>query len=579
MTEAYQNRWLKAEDEQRGQEALAATGAWRGENIHVKKSGEEIYVESSVSILKDDNDAAIGFLGVMRDITERKQAEEKIREQAALLDVSTDAIFVQDLDDKILFWNRGAESLYGWQKEEVLGKKSSILYGKQKPSLELQEARIELARIGKWEGELKKVTKEGKTLLVASRWTLVRDQKQQPKSILVVNTDITEKKQLEAQFLRSQRLESLGTLAGGIAHDLNNVLAPILLTAQLLGMKISDESTQRKLKLIEKNAKRGSSMVKQVLAFARGMEGKHVPLQVGHILREIEQVAKQTFPKSIDIYSDISTSDLWTVSADPTQLHQVFMNLCINARDAMPNGGTLRIFAENLVIDENETRSNIDAKAGPYVVVTVCDTGTGIPPEIIDLIFDPFFTTKEVGKGTGLGLSTTLGIIKNHRGFINVSSQLGKGSQFKIFLPATQETKVMRLGSDLLKLPCGKGELILVVDDEVGICESTQTMLESCAYRVLTASNGIEAIALYSKNQQEISAVLIDMMMPSMDGLTCIRTLQAINPQVKIIVMSGLASRGVMAKAMSLGIQSFLPKPFTCEELINTLSVGLNSSQ
>jgi len=506
--EAYQERWLKVEDEQVAQEALAATGVWWGEKIVVKKSGEELYVESAVSFLKNNNQEKIGLLSVIRDITQRKQTEDQIREQAALLDIATDAIFVTDLDDHILFWNIGAESLYSWQREEVLGKKiSGFLYGKQTSWLEIQEARIELARTGKWQGELKQVTKEGKTLLIASRWTLVRDQEQQPKSILVVNTDITEKTQLETQFLHSQRLESLGTLAGGIAHELNNVLSPILLTAQLLKMKLSDENTQHKLQMIEKNAKRGSAMVKQVLAFARGMEGKQVPLQVGHILREIEQIAKQTFPKSIDIYTDIPTSNLWTVSADPTQLHQVFLNLSINARDAMPDGGTLRIFAENLIINENETKINIDAKPGPYVAVTVSDTGTGIPPEIIDLIFDPFFTTKEVGKGTGLGLSTTLGIVKNSWGFINVSSLMGKGSQFKVFLPAQPETTATLPAADVLNLPSGNGELILVVDDEPGICELTKIMLESFAYRVLTASNGIEAIATYTKNQHEISGV------------------------------------------------------------------------
>ncbi|GET39764.1 PAS domain S-box protein [Microseira wollei] len=521
---------------------------------------------------------AVRMVGVIIDISERKLAEEQIRAQAALLDVATEAILVRDLDNQILYWNKGAERLYGFRAQEALGQKASQLLYKQ-ASPQCAEALPTAIKSGCWKGELHQVTKDGREIIVASCWTLVRDEQNQPKWILTVNSDITDKKQLEQQLFRAQRLESIGTLAGGMAHDLNNILTPILMSAQLLAMQFSDQKTQQRLKLIETNAKRGAALIKQVLTFARGMEGKRYLVQIKDVLREIEQVIERTFPKSIQIYTQIANEPLWTVLADNTQMHQVLMNLCINARDAMPDGGTLTIVAENRIVEESEARRNIEAKAGDYVVIKVADTGVGIGSEIIDRIFDPFFTTKEVGSGTGLGLSTALGIVKNHGGWIAVSSKVGSGSEFQVFLQAYGGTKATELAASSFKLPRGKGELILVVDDEAAICEVAKTVLETCDYRVLTATDGIDAIALYTHEQQEISAVLIDMMMPSMDGLTCIRTLQAINPQVKIIVMSGLLSSEDLGNVTRCGIQGFLPKPFTSEELAATVHRVVNDAE
>jgi|GEM_PF-649198 len=509
------------------------------------------------------------FEQVQTELGERKRSEETIREQAALLDITSDAIFVQALDNQILFWNKGAERLYNWQAAEAVGMSANELLD-QETSPQLEEIQKTVTKAGSWQGELNQVTKDGKEILVESRWTLMRDEQGQPKSILVVNTDITQKKQLERQFLHAQRLESLGTLASGIAHDLNNMLTPILMSAQLLQLKLAnaDEPTQRLLKMQETNAKRGAELVKQMLSFARRSEGKRTALQVRHLIFEIKQIANQTFPKSIEVSTDIEP-DLWAVRADATQLHQVLMNLCVNARDAMLNGGTLSISAENLFIDENYTRMNLDAQVGSYVVITVSDTGTGIPVKLLDKIFDPFFTTKELGKGTGLGLSTVNGIIKNHGGFINVYSEVGRGTQFKLYLPAVQETETQQ--AEDLEISPGHGELILVVDDEAAIRDITKTSLETYNYKVLTANDGLEAIALYAAHIDEVSVVLMDMMMPSMDGLTTSRVLKKINPLVKIIAASGLASRDKVSIAMNTGVKAFLPKPYTAQQLLKTL--------
>jgi len=532
-------------------------------------------VAITVTAVGDHQGNLSGLRWLIRDITERKRAEQKIREQAALLNVTTDAILVQDLQGQVLFWNKGAEHLYAWQAEEAIGKNvNQLLY---RSTAQLEDAQETVLQAGEWQGELSQVTKAGQEIIVASRWSLVRNGGERPKSILVVNTDVTERKQLEAQFLRAQRLESIGTLAGGIAHDLNNILTPILAAPQLLQYKFpeADERTQRLLSTLENNAKRGADLVKQVLSFARGIEGKRTILQVRHLISEIKQIAKETFPKLIEVSTDVP-QDLWTVRGDATQLHQVLMNLCVNARDAMPEGGALSIAAENLLVDENYARMNLGAHVGPYIVISVTDTGIGMPAKTVDRIFEPFFTTKDPGKGTGLGLSTAIGIIKSHGGFVNVQSQVGKGTEFKVYLPAVAGAETQQ--AEELELPLGQGELILVVDDEASIREVTKTSLETYQYKVLTASDGIEAVALYAQHQAEISLVLTDMIMPSMDGLTTIRTLQKINPQVKVVSVSGLSANDqVVRAATGTTVKAFLSKPYTAKDLLKTLHEVLHA--
>ncbi|MCC5641861.1 PAS domain S-box protein [Nostoc sp. CHAB 5824] len=408
--------------------------------------GTRRYIETHAVPLRNESDGTFIHLALMRDITQQKQAEQKIREQAALLDISTDAILVRNIYNQILFWNQGAERLYGWKAEEVLSKNVLQVLYKDLPKLE--DAYLRVMNTGEWRGELHQLTREGKVIIVESRWTLIRDDNGQPKSILSVNTEITQQKQLEAQLLRSQRLESIGTLAGGIAHDLNNILSPILMSVQLLQKKLPDSQSQQILQTLENNVKRGANLLKQVLSFARGIEGKQTIVQIQPLMAEIEQIISQTFPKSIICQIDIP-KNLWYVRGDTTQLHQVLINLVINARDAMPNGGILRIAAENLVIGENSAQINIDAKVGSYIAIVVTDTGMGMSSEVQQRIFEPFFTTKEVGKGTGLGLSTALGIIKNHGGFVNVYSQVGRGTQFTLYLPASTSKDTHSLSQEL----------------------------------------------------------------------------------------------------------------------------------
>jgi PAS domain S-box-containing protein len=500
---------------------------------------------------------------------ERRRAEKKIREQASLLDKAQDAIFVTDLEHRIQYWNKSAERLYGWSAEEAIGRPATDLILKDRAALE--RVQQELRQHGEWIGEMNHIARDGRTVQVEARGTIVSDEQDQPKAILTINTDITERKKIEAQFLRAQRVESIGTLAGGIAHDLNNILAPILMSIGLLRTTARDATEERILNTVEMSAKRGADMVRQVLSFARGIEGHQMPTPPRHLIGDVMSIIEETFPKLIRSESNVAR-DVWPIMGDPTQLHQVLLNLCVNARDAMPNGGTLTISAENVLIDEHYVKMNQQGRSGQHVVIKVTDTGTGIPPVIRDRIFDPFFTTKEMGKGTGLGLATVMTIVRSHGGFINVYSEVGNGTTFKVHFPAETAAIVSgRPATPVVELPRGNGEWVLVVDDEASVRTITKQTLEAFGYRVLLASNGVEAISTYVEHKRDIAVVLTDMMMPIMDGPTTIAALMNLNPHVRIIAASGLDANGSVAKVTGAGVRHFLPKPYTAETMLKAM--------
>jgi nitrogen-specific signal transduction histidine kinase/CheY-like chemotaxis protein len=409
--------------------------------------------------------------------------------------------------------------------------------------------------------------------MVESRWTLVHDSEGRPKSILIINTDITEKKKLETQFFRSQRLENIGMLASGIAHDLNNVLSPIMMAVPMLRDCLSRPEDHYLLDTMGRSVRRGAELVGQILSFARGAEGEHKIVQPKHLLSDIETMVRETFPKNIRFQKNVEP-ELWIIRANATQVHQVLLNLCVNARDAMPAGGTLSLRAKNSQISEELSGQHPEVKPGPAVVISVADTGMGIAPDVLAQIFEPFFTTKEPGKGTGLGLATVRGILKNHGGFIDVRSEVGKGTQFDVWLPAIA-TRTAQPGEEKpLAMPTGHGELVLVVDDEEAIQQIARATLENYGYRVLSAMNGVEAVSLYKRHSSDIKAVLLDSTMPLMDGAATLRVLRQTAPAIPILGVSGLEAEPGFSVGPG-GVQAFLTKPYTAQELLVKLNTVL----
>ena len=427
---------------------------------------------------------------------------------------------------------------------------------------------------GEWSGDIVQRTKRGADVTVEARFSLVSDDAGQPQRILCINTDVTEKRKMEAQFLRAQRMESLGTLAGGIAHDLNNTLTPITMSISLLKDEARDAGTQEVLTTMEESASRAAEMVKRILVFARGMEGARVTVRPERLVAGLEKLVRDTFPKNITFKKD-TPSTLWAISGDPTQCHQVLLNLCVNARDAMTSGGLLRVSLENVEVDAHYAAMVPAASPGPHVRVQVTDTGTGIPADVIDRVFEPFFSTKAAGEGTGLGLSTVDTIVRSHGGFVTVYSEPQKGTTFNVYFPANREEveDVAHEAHPLLRR--GHGELILVVEDEVAVRTITQHALEGFGYRVIVAVDGADAIALYAQRGKDIDLVIMDMQMPIMDGPAAIQALKRMNPAARIIATSGLTSYSTMARITHHETCGFLPKPYTAATLLDAVHAGL----
>jgi PAS domain S-box-containing protein len=504
-----------------------------------------------------------------------RESEERFKFVARAV---SDVVWDWDLSTNTLWWNDGFLATFGFAAGEIEPTPDSRTGRIHPDERSCVIAGMRHAIDGgaeSWSAEYRFQRKDGTYASVQDRGYILRDATGKAVRMVGGMRDLTEQKKMEAQYLRAQRMESIGTLAGGIAHDLNNVLAPIMMSIELLKIDAGDDPRRAKiLDIIYLSSRRGADLVRQLLSFARGLDGQRVTLRLRELIDDLEGIIGEIFPRNIKIMAQVS-DDLSLITGDPTQLHQVLLNLAVNARDAMPDGGTLTLAAANVVIDAQSAGSGRTAKAGPYVSLRVTDTGVGIPPEMHERIFEPFFTTKQIGKGTGIGLATVQTIVRSHRGFLTVKSEVGLGSTFTVYLPADPAPSPVQPGPDQaqLKLPRGKGELVLVVDDEFSIRDITQQTLTAFGYRVLTASEGAEAVALYAGHSREIALVVTDMMMPVMGGVATIQALIRLNPSVKIIAASGLSAssdvnRMDIAKAAEAGVKHFLPKPYTAQTLV-----------
>jgi two-component system cell cycle sensor histidine kinase/response regulator CckA len=504
-----------------------------------------------------------------KEIRQRELAERRIREQADLLNKAHDAIIVSGLDDVLSFWNQGAERIFGWTAAEAVGKRIEDILGFGNGA-EFDAARRALDQSDEWRGEFRLHDRKGKPLIMEFSITLIRDDAGQPKDRLSIGTNVTDKKSLEEQFFRVQRLESIGMLASGIAHDLNNVLAPIFLAAPMLRERASDPADIRMITTLEKSAERGAGLVRQILSFAHGVSGAHQLVQVKHLMRDTASVINETFPKNLRL-ADRIPGNLWPVMANATQIHQVLLNLCVNARDAMPEGGKLTLRAENCMLDDLAARGIEGATSGPWVVLHVEDSGTGISPEVLQHIWEPFYTTKETGKGTGLGLSTVRGIVENHKGFISLKTDIGRGTVFRVYLPAAEVTGKDRDSESASPIAVrGNGELVLIVDDEMQIREVASATLSHFGYRVLVAKDGTEALAQFATRSNEISVVVTDLNMPNLDGAALAKAVLQLNPKVRVLAMSGLATADQSPQIKRFA-GAFLLKPFKAEALLQAV--------
>jgi PAS domain S-box-containing protein len=556
--------------------ALRTTGEFRGELKQVTKDGTELVADVRETLVRDSDGTPRSILIICTDITKRKQAEERLREQADIINRAQDAVIVRDFTtDLITVWNSGAERLYGWSANEAIGRPiQELIFAEPNDRKALLK---QLVSAGEFHGEIKHRARDGREVIVDSRSTLIRNDDGTPRAVLGINTDVTEKKKVEKHLLRTQRLESIGTLASGVAHDLNNVLVPILMAVPILRSDPTPEESENFLNTIESSAARGADIVKQVLTFARGAGGDRVLLQPIYLLEEIAKIAKQTFPKTVRLRTSYA-EDLRLLEGDPTQLHQVLLNLCLNARDAMPEGGTLSLTAENFDVDEQYATMTPGLKAGPHVLISVIDTGTGIAQDIVEKIFDPFFTTKETGMGTGLGLSSALGIVRSHGGVIRVYSA-ANGTTFRVFLPSTAGVFQADEAKAQMDVPTGHGETILIVDDELAIREVAKVVLSKSGYKVLAADDGPSALALFMEKSKEIDVVLTDVVMPIMSGLVLARTLRKMDVKAKVIVSSARDSDYNPGELTDIGVQGCLNKPYSRATLLRAVDRVLHNDE
>jgi PAS domain S-box-containing protein len=491
--------------------------------------------------------------------------------EPAHFEKSPEAIAIRNADGLVILWNTGAEAIYGVLASDILGRPLPAGFCLEKEKLN-QAEQITLQK-GEWAGKLQQSAADGRAIEVQSRWVLLPAQKSEGMTILIINTDTADSKRMEEERLRAQRQECIGELAGGIAHDLNNTLQPTAMAMDLIRGRLLDSDSQELLQVVDANLRRATEFVQQILNFTLGGGGGMTEISLGEIVEDIAGFVQHAFPKSIQIQSDLA-GGVNPVQANATQLKQILLNLCVNARDAMPSGGLLALRVGNVDIDQEFVQRNPTAKKGQFVRISVSDTGSGIPQSVRDKIFEPFFTTKGPEKGTGIGLATVLGIVRGHGGFLLLESVEGRGTTFEIYLPAAQassQASAVPAPVAPFREFAGNGETVLLVDDEPSVLKVMQRSLEKAGYRVLTALDGEKGLDSYIANQEKISVVVTDMSMPGMGGVDMISQLRNISPSAKVILTSGISMASNSGQLESLGADKVLAKPCNSRMMLEAI--------
>lgn len=545
------------------------TGCYHGGLTMVRGDGSSFEAEV-ISVVFPVGDETYTSM-VIRDVTEWKRTEARANDQEKWLDFANEAILATDLAHRITYWNRSAERLGGRSAKEVMGRSLSDLLSDDG----ITDPRVFAAatRMTDWRGTISCRLRDGTPRILAVSVTVLRDAHGRMTGRLCVGTDITEQAKLQEKYERALRLQSVGLLAAGVAHDFNNILTAISMSVPMLKDRLEHPDDLALLELIQACVSRGAAVTRQILGCAQGVGGEARAIPVPPILREVADIVRETFPRSIALETDISP-DLWPVLANPTQIHQLLLNLCVNARDAMPQGGRLRLGGCNRVLDEAEAARIEGAQRGAWLVLHVEDTGTGIAPELLPRIWEPFYTTKSGERGTGLGLSTVKDIVETHAGFIAVETMPGRGTAFRIYLPARGSGIPYPEPETPSELSNGTGEAILVVEDERGIRDGIKAALTKAGYHVTTAGNGDEALQVIRGRPQPFDLVLTDIDMPVLNGVKLASILSEIQPALPVVAMSGLSfhADGVDPRQFSGG---YLPKPFRLDELSRVIRQAL----
>lgn len=547
------------------------------ENWFLHQNGTQILINTNSLLHRDAEGAIVGAMGTSQDITERHRHEEQLRYQAYLLESVSDAIIATDLNFHITVWNRAAEQIYGWRADDVMGQRPSSILPTQMMGDTIEESERKLLSEGQWQGEVIHTCKDGTERYILSTVTLLKHIDGRPIGAVAVNRDITAQKQLERenealtkQYHQAQKMESLGRLAGGIAHDFNNLLVPILGYAELGLLALPPENgLHENFERINRAAGRAADLTRQILAISRRQVLEMRILNLNDTVDEFQQMLRRIIGEDIAIETHLA-ADLWTIKADKGQIEQVLLNLAVNARDAMPQGGRLTIETANAILDEAYFISHAETEsAGPYIMWAVTDTGHGIDPEIQQYIFEPFFTTKEKNQGTGLGLATVYGIIKQHRGHIWVYSEANRGTTFKIYLPAVDGLLAAGGGNQRMDKALPQGtETVLVVEDEAVVRRLVCDTLTTYGYHILEAAEPEQGLALADAFAGEIDLLLTDVIMPKMNGRALYERLQTRRPGLKVIYMSGYTDNVIGHHGVVDNGLAFLQKPFAIRRLL-----------
>ena len=502
---------------------------------------------------------------------ERAQAAARLKELAELLDQTHDAVVQLDLQGNVTFWSAGAARMFGWFSEEAQGQPAASLLFPKTGQLPIDPL-TSVIQEGHWSGELTTHRRDGSEIILMTRWSAVTRSEDGARSMLLIATDITEQRQAERRYLRAQRMETIGMLASGVAHDLNNMLTPLSIGLEILQQAIQNPALTEVLTMMSNSVERGAALVKQMLSLARESSGAATLVQPKHILREVASIARETFPKTITVRTEYSPT-LRMIESDPTELTQVLLNLCVNARDAMPQGGTLTLAARDLSAEElRQSVPTASGEAKHYVLLEVTDTGTGIPPELRERIFEPFFTTKPQGKGTGLGLATVASIVKKRKGFIALDSEVGRGTTFRLYFPAATTTEVSSVSSVSKQSLLGRGELVLVADAEASTLDMLRTVLETNGYAVISARDDAELSAGLA---QRPAAAIVDAALPTVvQGGHVLASLPADLP---LIGVCGEADEAGRHQTEQLPVRAWLSKPFTASQVLQALREVLDA--